>query len=57
MFALSDEALENLRCRIVHPNKSAFCCVCVYDVWMLQRYFGWYLQVTFEAHREDSTVA
>jgi hypothetical protein len=57
MFALSDEAPENLRCRIVHPNKSAFCCVCVYDVWMLQRYFGWYLQVTFEAHREDSTVA
>ena len=35
-------------------KKTAFCSVCVYDVWMLQRNFGRYLQVTFEAHREDS---
>ena len=35
-------------------KKLLFVVYVFYDVWMLQRNFGWYLQVTFEAHGEDS---
>lgn len=37
-------------------KKLHFLSVRVYDVWMLQRIFGWYLQVIFEARREDSNL-